>query len=183
MRISFGSQVQDHGFPHHRLERQLLDRRLVAKKMMRRVDVRAGVHRHLDDVGDKAFFLPLDDRFQFEIFFIGREGRRVAFFYGHAEIDDTHVHISSQIGIRSCIPLGWRKVNAAMDGADGARRRSMRRVPASKSVLKNLLTLLREKRRRRIGQLIFDLGARGRERRMTAGDGSPVLDALRRFLS
>ena len=88
---AFGGQIQNHGFAHHRFERQLFDRRFIAEKMMRRVDVRAGVHGHLNDVGDKTFVLPLDDRFQFEIFFIGRKGRRVAFFHRHAEIDDTHV--------------------------------------------------------------------------------------------
>src|SRR6266576_51233 len=58
--------------------------------MMRRVDMRAGVHGHLNDVGDKTLVLPPDDRFQFEIFFIGRKRRGVAFFHRHAEIDDAH---------------------------------------------------------------------------------------------
>ncbi len=57
---------------------------------MRRVDVRADVHRHLHDVGDKAFVFPIDDGSELEIVFIGGKGRRVAFFHGHAEIYDTH---------------------------------------------------------------------------------------------
>ena len=52
--------------------------------------MRADVHRHLDDVGNKAFVLPIDDRSEFEVVLIRSERSGVTFFYGHAEIDDTH---------------------------------------------------------------------------------------------
>src|SRR5207302_10055360 len=78
------------GLADHRLERNLLHPRHVAKEVMRRIDVRPRMHRHLDEIGDEALLLPRDDRSQLEVVLILGKRRGVAFLDGHAEVHDAH---------------------------------------------------------------------------------------------
>ena len=62
VRLPLEREVEHDGLAHHRLERQLLDIGHVAEEMVRRIDMRARVHRHLDHVRDETLVFPLHDR-------------------------------------------------------------------------------------------------------------------------
>jgi len=84
------AQIEDDGIADHALHRQLRDARMLADEVVRRVDVGAGVNRHLDHVGDEPLVLPANDGAQLEVRLLRRERGRVPFLHGHAQVDDAH---------------------------------------------------------------------------------------------
>ena len=90
VRGALEGEIHDDGLADHRLEGNLLHTRHVAKEVMRRIDVRPRMHRHLDEIGDETLLLPRHDRPELEVVLVLGEGRGVAFFHGHAEVHDAH---------------------------------------------------------------------------------------------
>src|SRR5436309_1258402 len=101
VRRALEREVEHDRLADHGLEGELLDVGLVTEEMMRRIDMRARVYRHLHHVRDEALVLPRHDGLELEVVLVLREGCGVALLHGHAQVDDPHGVIS--FGLR-CAP-------------------------------------------------------------------------------